>query len=145
MDLSHVLRRALVLSILLSGLVALVGGVVGGVVAGGPGVVSALIGAGLALAFFGITTLSVMIGRRLGTVGLVALVGGGWMVKVIGFIVVLALLGRASFVNGPVLFFCLVAVSLGTVGIDATVFMRARLPLLDVPDDSPSGGPSGRP
>ncbi|MFT8637006.1 MAG: hypothetical protein ABF811_03490 [Pseudoclavibacter sp.] len=147
MNLSHVLRRTLVYSAILSGAIAVVGGIVGGLVAGGRGILSAVIGAALGLVFFGITTLSVLLGRRLGSVGMIGVVVGGWMLKAVVFIVILASLRGAAFVNGPVLFFCLVAVSLGTVLIDAMVFMRARLPLIDEPlepSDEPRE-PSGEP
>jgi hypothetical protein len=39
------------------------------------------------------------------------------------------LLKHATFINGPVLFFTLVASVLGSLGIDSWVFMKARLPI----------------
>ena len=138
MDLSRVLRRALGLSALLSAGVALIGGIVGALVAGGRGVVSALIGAAIGLVFFGITTLSVLLGRRLGGVGMIGVVAGGWMVKVAAFLAVLIALREAPFIQGQVLFFCLVAVAVGTVLIDAVLFMRSRVPLFD---EDPGGAP----
>ena len=54
---------------------------------------------------------------------------GGWILKVLLFLVLVGVLRHASFINGPTLFFTLVASVLGSLGIDAFVFMKARLPI----------------
>ncbi|MCH4250142.1 MAG: hypothetical protein LKF88_04630 [Microbacteriaceae bacterium] len=141
MNLSQVLKRALVASLLVSAAVAVVGGVIGGIVAGGPGVFGAILGALLGLVFFGITTVSVLWGRRFGITGSMGLVAGGWVVKMLVFIVALIALRRAPFLDGRVFFFALVAVSLGTVLSDWMVFMRARLPIFEEPSE-PEAAPA---
>jgi hypothetical protein len=46
-----------------------------------------------------------------------------------GFLVMVYLLKRAEFINGPTLFFTLVASILGSLAIDTMVFLKARLPI----------------
>jgi hypothetical protein len=52
---------------------------------------------------------------------------GGWIVKLIGFIVLIALLKGAAFIAGPVLFFTLVASILGTLVIDSLIVLKSRI------------------
>jgi hypothetical protein len=54
---------------------------------------------------------------------------GGWIVKLVGFIVLIAVLKGATFIAGPVLFFTLVASILGTLVIDSLIVMKSRITL----------------
>ena len=107
--------------------IALIGGALGFVFAGPKGLFSALIGAGLALIFTSLTALSVKIGGRLSLGGFFGVVLGGWIAKLVGFVVLIALLKGATFIAGPVLFFTLVASILGTLVIDSLIVLKSRI------------------
>jgi hypothetical protein len=62
--------------------------------------------------------------------GFFGLVLGGWLVKIIGFAFVIAALTEATFINGPVLFFTLVAAIFGTLAVDTVVVLKARIPVI---------------
>ncbi|CAB4550418.1 MAG: hypothetical protein F2544_01220 [Actinobacteria bacterium] len=123
-------RRVVILGIALSGGIALLGGLIGFFVAGTNGLVSALIGASLTAVFGTLTALSVWFGSKLPLGGFFGLVLGGWLVKIIGFSFVIAALTEATFINGPVLFFTLVAAIFGTLAVDTVVVLKARIPVI---------------
>ena len=102
-EFNNLFRRVLVLGSSLIAAIAMIGGLVGFLVAGLAGLTSSLIGAGLTLVF------------------------GGWLVKVIGFVLVIGSLKGADFINGPVLFFTLVAAILGTLAVDSILVLKARI------------------
>jgi hypothetical protein len=122
-------RRVLLWGSLLIAAIAVVASGLGFAFAGGNGLTSALIGAAMALVFVSLTAASVWIGGRLSLGGFFGVVLGGWILKVLLFLVLVGVLRHASFINGPTLFFTLVASVLGSLGIDAFVFMKARLPI----------------
>ena len=113
---------------LLIGVIAAVGGVIGYLVASTNGLVSALIGAAMAFVFVSMTALSVWIGGKLSLGGFFGVVLGGWLVKLVGFMVLVASLRTADFIVGPVLFGSLVVSILGSLALDAIVFSKARIP-----------------
>jgi hypothetical protein len=117
--------------VLLIGLIATIGSVAGYFVDPQKGVPSALIGAALALVFTSLTLVSVLIGRRLSLAGFFGAVMGGWLVKLIGFAFVVGFLNQADFINGPVLFFTLVAAILGSLAIDTIAVLSARIPVVE--------------
>lgn len=121
-------RRVLLLGSALIGAIAVLGGLTGWLVAGFAGLTSALIGAALTLVFVTLTALSVWIGGRLPLGGFFGVVLGGWLVKVVGFVLVIGALKGAEFINGPVLFFTLVAAILGTLTVDSILVLKARIP-----------------
>lgn len=114
--------------------ISVIGGIAGLTVAGMAGLWSALIGAALALVFVTLTALSVWLGSKLPLGGFFGVVLGGWLVKVIGFILAISVLRQADFVNGPVLFFTLVAAILGSLGVDSFLVLRSRIPI--IPDQA---------
>jgi hypothetical protein len=128
-EFNNLFRRVLALGSALIAAIALVGGLVGFLVAGAAGLTSALIGAGLTLVFVTLTALSVWIGGRLPPGGFFGVVLGGWLVKVIGFVLVIGSLKGADYINGPVLFFTLVAAILGTLAVDSILVLKARIPV----------------
>ena len=127
-EFNNLFRRVLVLGSSLIAAIAMIGGLVGFLVAGLAGLTSSLIGAGLTLVFVTLTALSVWIGGRLPLGGFFGVVLGGWLVKVIGFVLVIGSLKGADFINGPVLFFTLVAAILGTLAVDSILVLKARIP-----------------
>jgi hypothetical protein len=116
---------------LLTGLIASLGSLAGFFVEGMNGVVSALIGAGLAFAFGALTVISMMIGRKLSLAGFFGVVMGGWLIKLIGFALLARSLQGAEFINGPVLFLTLVAAILGSLVIDSIAVLSARIPVVE--------------
>lgn len=122
-------KQVLIRGSILIAAIALIGGLAGFLVAAAAGLTSALIGAGLALVFVSLTALSVAIGGRLPLGAFFGIVLGGWILKLVGFVLVIGLLKGADFINGPVLFFTLVASILGTLALDSVAVLRARLPL----------------
>jgi hypothetical protein len=76
------------------------------------------------------TALSVWLGGKLPLAGFFGLVLGGWLVKMIGFALVIANLKGADFINGPVLFFTLVAAIIGTLAVDSVLVLKARIPVI---------------
>jgi len=124
-----VFRKVIKYGALLIGGIAILAGLLGYVLVGVTGLVSALIGAGMALLFVTFTALSVWLGGKLNLGGFYGVVLGGWLLKVGGFLVMVYLLKRAEFINGPTLFFTLVASILGSLAIDTMVFLKARLPI----------------
>jgi hypothetical protein len=116
---------------LLTGLIASLGSLAGFIVEGMNGVVSALIGAGLAFAFGALTVVSMIIGRKLSLAGFFGVVMGGWLIKLIGFALLARSLQGAEFINGPVLFLTLVAAILGSLVIDSIAVLSARIPVVE--------------
>ena len=114
---------------LLIAAIAVIASLLGWALAGTNGLISALIGAAIAFAFVSLTALSVWLGGRLNLGGFYGVVLGGWILKVLIFLIIVGVLRHADFINGPTLFFTLVASILGSLGIDSWVFLKARLPI----------------
>ncbi len=129
-DVKSVMQRVLKLGALLVLVITLVGSGVGFLVAGNPGVLAALAGGLLALLFTGLTALSVLIGSRFGLTGFMGAVLGGWVFKMVLFLVIFSLLSRAEWLTTqarPIVFFTIVAAVLGTLILDSLLIAKARL------------------
>ncbi|CAB4900584.1 unannotated protein [freshwater metagenome] len=124
-------KKVLGQTALLTGLIASIGSLAGFFTEGMSGVVSALIGSGLAFVFGALTVVSMMIGRKLSLAGFFGVVMGGWLVKIIGFALLARSLQGADFINGPVLFLTLVAAILGSLVIDSIAVLSARIPVVE--------------
>jgi hypothetical protein len=124
-------KKVLGQTALLTGLIASLGSLAGYFVEGINGVVSALIGSGLAFAFGALTVVSMIIGRKLSLAGFFGVVMGGWLIKLIGFALLARSLQGAEFINGPVLFLTLVAAILGSLVIDSIAVLSARIPVVE--------------
>ena len=124
---SEVFASVLKQGFILVAAIAVVGGGLGLAFAGVAGLLSGLIGAGLALLFSSLTALSVKLGGKLSLGGFFGVVLGGWIVKMLGFIFIIALLKGAAFIAGPVLFLTLVASILGTLVIDSLIVLKSRI------------------
>jgi hypothetical protein len=130
-NLNEVFSAVLKQGLVLVAAIAILGGGLGLIFAGVAGLVSGLVGATLALLFSSLTALSVFFGGKLSLGGFFGVVLGGWIVKLIGFIVLIALLKGAAFIAGPVLFFTLVASILGTLVIDSRIVLKSRITIGD--------------
>ena len=128
-----VLRRALVYGAGTSFAIAIIGSVVGALVAGLPGMLSALIGAGMGFVFLGLTAASILLADRVTGSDLLSpvyfgIVIGAWMLKFIVFIALVFALRDATFVEPVVLFITLVAAVIGGLITDMVAVTRSRVP-----------------
>jgi hypothetical protein len=129
-----VLRRAVVLGALVAAGVAVVAGGLGLAFAGLSGLVSGLVGAAFALLFLGVTAVGLIVAGRsldtpLGPSVFFAVVLGGWIVKLILFLVAMLLLRDQPWVQPVVLFLAIVATVLGSLAVDVVVVSRSRIPI----------------
>ena len=116
---------------LLIGASAALGGLIGYLVASTNGLISALIGAAMAFVFVSMTAGSVWLGGKLSLGGFFGVVLGGWIVKLLGFIVLVATLRSADFIVGPVLFGSVVTSIIGSLVLDAIVVTKTRIATFD--------------
>jgi membrane associated rhomboid family serine protease len=123
--------RAIKLGVLLAIAIAGIGSLVSILTVGVSGVYAALIGALVSTSFSLMTILSVWIGGKLPLNAFYAMVLGGWLLKVVLFGVVLAVLQGAQNFNGPVFFFAIVAGVMGGLAIDSWLVLKARIPTVD--------------
>jgi hypothetical protein len=129
-----VLKRALVQGALVTAGIAVVAGGLGLAFAGVPGLVSGLVGAAFALLFLGVTAVGLIIAGRsldspLGPSVFFAVVLGGWIVKLLVFLVAMLLLRDQPWVQPVVLFLAIVATVIGSLAVDVLVVSRARIPI----------------
>ena len=133
MKTATILARALVYGGILTVAIAVVGSVLGYLVAGGPGLLSALIGAGLTALFMGFTALSILLAARV-TKGeasstlFFGIVLGVWLLKFVVFIVILVLLRDQPFIEPLVMFFAILAAVIGSLVVDVVAYVGARVP-----------------
>lgn len=129
-DLKSVMVRVLRLGALLVLGITVVGSGIGFLVAGVPGVLAALAGGAAAFVFTALTALSLLLGSKLGLAGFLGVVLGGWLVKMVLFLVLFSVLNRAdwlTFDSRPVVFFTVVAAVLGGLVLDTLIVTKARL------------------
>ncbi|WBM79611.1 hypothetical protein KIV56_15110 [Cryobacterium breve] len=136
---NRVFRSILLYGGYLAGGIAVVGMIAGGLAAGGIGVLSALIGTGMALVFMGITAGSILIANRFaGTAAAVGaffgIVLGGWLLKFVVFLVLVVLLKGQPWVQPVVLFLSIIAGVIGSLIVDVVVIRKSRVPYVsDLP------------
>lgn len=121
-----VMQRVLKWSLLLTLVIALVGGVAGYFVAGWSGVWSALVAAGVTLLFTGLTVLSVILAARFDPMFFIAVLLGMWILKLIAFLGVLAVVKAFGFTHDWMLWATMMAALLGQLVIDIIVVQRSR-------------------
>lgn len=129
-DLKSVMLRVLRLGALLVLGITVVGSGIGFLVAGVPGVLAAFAGGAAAFVFTALTALSLLLGSKLGLAGFLGVVLGGWLVKMVLFLVLFSVLNRAdwlTFDSRPVVFFTVVAAVLGGLVLDTLIVTKARL------------------
>lgn len=127
------LRSSLIYGGAVTFAIAVVGSVVGALVNGLPGMLSALIGAGMGFVFLGLTAASILIADRVTGSDLLSpayfgIVIGSWMLKFVGFLVLVFTLRDAPFVDGVVLFVTLVIAVIAGLVTDIVAITRARVP-----------------
>jgi hypothetical protein len=120
--------KAIKLGVLLAAAIAGIGSLVSLFTVGLPGVYAALIGSVISTTFSLMTILSVWLGGKLPLNAFYAMVLGGWLLKVVLFGVVLAVLQGVQNFSGPVFFFAIVAGVFGGLAIDSWLVLKARIP-----------------
>jgi hypothetical protein len=128
---SQLFRTVLIQGAILTVAIALVGGLLAFWAVGLPGFYSALIGSAIALTFTSLTAIAVWVGAKLPLGGFYGLVLGGWLAKVIAFVLILSVLNRVEGLNRPTIFFTIVASVLGGLAIDAVAVLRSRVPVVE--------------
>jgi hypothetical protein len=123
-----VFTKVLKLGSILIATIAVLGGAISFFAAGLPGLYGALIGSSIALVFVSLTAISVLFGGKLNLGGFYAVVLGGWLLKVVLFIGVIALINRIDGLNRVAIFVTLVASILGSLAVDAFVVTKAKIP-----------------
>ena len=126
-DAAKILTDVLRYTGLLAIIIAVIGGGLGYLFASTDGLISALIGTILAVLFASITAASIIGAMRFDIAAFFGIVMGAWLLKIVVFIVILALLRDAPFVQTTVLFLTVIAGAVGTMLIDVLVVFRSRL------------------
>jgi hypothetical protein len=126
-DAKKILTEVLRYTGLLAIAIAVIGGGLGYLFAGTEGLISALIGTLLAVLFASITAGSIIGAMRFDIAAFFGIVMGAWLMKIIVFIVILALLRDAPFVQTMVLFLTVIAGAVGTMLIDVIVVFKSGL------------------
>ena len=123
-----VFTKVLKLGSLLIATIAVLGSVVGFLAAGLPGLFGALAGAAIALIFVSLTALSVLLGSKLSLGGFYGVVLGGWLLKMVLFMVAISVLKGIEGLNGVAVFGTLVASILGSLAVDGYVVTKSKIP-----------------
>lgn len=134
---STVLKRALVAGIALALVLAVVGSAVGWLVAGLPGLLSALVGAGITAVFMGFTAASILLAVRVtraepSPTVFFGIILGAWLLKLVLFIVIMLLVRGVEGLQPMVLFVSILAAVIGSLAADVWAFLGAREPYVDV-------------
>ena len=130
---SVILRMTLVWSAVITGILAVVGAVIGYLVAGPTGLASALVGVLLAGLFLGMTALIILIAGRIpaGPMQIPTFFGivlGGWVIKLVVFIIALLVLRGQPWIEPLVFFFSVLVSVIASLVVDLVVMARARVP-----------------
>lgn len=120
------MRTVLRYSVMLVAAIAVIGSVIGWFVAGWPGVVSAIIAAAVALMFAGVTALSIIFAARFDSGMFMAVILGAWILKLIAFLAVLAIVKQLKVTHDWMLWGTMVAAMIGQLAIDVIVVLRSR-------------------
>jgi hypothetical protein len=129
-DLKSVMQRVLKLGTLLVLGITFLGSLIGYLVAGMSGVLAALAGGLAAFAFTALTVLSLLLGAKLNLGGFLGIVLGGWLIKMVLFLVLFRVLNDASWLSSqarPIVFFTVVAAVIGGLVLDTLIVTKARL------------------
>ena len=123
-----VFTKVLKLGSLLIASIAVLGSVIGFFAAGLPGLFGALAGAAIALIFVSLTAVSVLVGSKLSLGGFYGVVLGGWILKLVLFVLAISVLKSIEGLNGVAVFATLVASVLGSLVVDALVVTKSKIP-----------------
>lgn len=128
-----VLRTALVWGGIVTSVLLVAGAAVGFAVGGAPGLGSALAGVAVSAIFLAVTAISILVANRwfgdpLYVPIFFGIVLGGWLLKLVLFIVAIAVLRGQDWVDLVVFYVALVISVLASLAVDVVVLMRMRIP-----------------
>ncbi|WP_150951998.1 hypothetical protein [Microbacterium testaceum] len=142
-----VLRTALVWGGIVTAVLLVVGAVVGFLVGGGGGLGSALSGVAVSAIFLAVTAISILVANRwfgdpLYVPIFFGIVLGGWLLKLILFIVAIVVLRGQGWVDPVVFYVALVVSVIASLAVDVVVLLRMRIPSVSdvtLPTDPDAG------
>jgi len=145
MTVSQIAKRALLVGLVVTSVIAIVAATAGALLSELPGMLGALVGAALVYALLGLTPLSIMWGFRLGkgdvlSPGFFAAVLGTWLLKFVVFLAAVLWLGDQEWLDRTVLFLTIVAAVVATLVTDLVVVVKSRMPYVSdvtLPGDKP--------
>lgn len=141
------LRTALTWGGIVAGGLAVIGAIVGYLVGGGDGLISALAGVIVAAVFLGITAASILIANRwfgdpLYVPIFFGIVLGGWLLKIVLFIIAMLVLRGQPWIDPIVFYIALVVSVIASLAVDLLVLLRMRVPNVSdvaLPSDPDAG------
>lgn len=142
-----VLRTALVWGGIVTAVLLVLGAVVGFLVGGGGGLGSALSGVAVSAIFLAVTAISILVANRwfgdpLYVPIFFGIVLGGWLLKLILFIVAIVVLRGQGWVDPVVFYVALVVSVIASLAVDVVVLLRMRIPSVSdvtLPTDPEAG------
>jgi hypothetical protein len=137
MNNTTILVRALRYGTILTIAIIIVGSIIGYLVSGVPGLVSALLGAGVTAVFMGLTAASFVVASRVahlpeGIAVYYGIILGTFLVKFVIFLVLVISLRGVQWLNPTIFGFTIIAAVLGTLVVDALALQRGRVPYVDL-------------
>ncbi|WP_144782143.1 hypothetical protein [Microbacterium sp. BH-3-3-3] len=128
-----VLRTALVWGGIVTAVLLVLGAVIGFLVGGGGGLGSALSGVAVSAIFLAVTAISILVANRwfgdpLYVPIFFGIVLGGWLLKLILFIVAIVVLRGQGWVDPVVFYVALVVSVIASLAVDVVVLLRMRIP-----------------
>jgi hypothetical protein len=138
MNNTTILVRAVRYGAILTIAIVIVGSIIGYLLGGDPGLVSALLGAGVTAIFMGLTAASFVVASRVAKLpeGIAVYYGiilGTFLVKFVIFLVLVISLRGVHWLNPTIFGFTIIAAVLGTLVVDALALQRGRVPYVDAP------------
>jgi hypothetical protein len=133
MTVSQIVKRALLVGAVVTGLIAIVAATWGALAAGLAGMLGALVGSALGFAMLGLTPVSIIWGFKLGkgdllSPGFFSAVLGTWLVKFVVFLAVVFWLGDQEWLDSTALFLTIVAAVVAGLVTDLAVVAKSRMP-----------------
>ncbi|GEB44567.1 hypothetical protein MTE01_05120 [Microbacterium testaceum] len=142
-----VLRTALVWGGIVTAVLLVLGAALGFLVGGGGGLGSALSGVAVSAIFLAVTAISILVANRwfgdpLYVPIFFGIVLGGWLLKLILFIVAIVVLRGQGWVDPVVFYVALVVSVIASLAVDVVVLLRMRIPSVSdvtLPTDPDAG------
>lgn len=142
-----VLRTALVWGGIVTAVLLVVGAVAGFAVGGAGGLGSALSGVAVSAFFLAVTAISILVANRwygdpLYVPIFFGIVLGGWLLKLVLFIVAIVVLRGQGWVDPVVFYVALVVSVIASLAVDVVVLLRLRIPSVSdvtLPTDPDAG------
>ncbi|GAA1544767.1 hypothetical protein [Brevibacterium picturae] len=128
---TRVWKTMLVRGIILVVAVAVLGMGIGYLAAGTQGLNGGAVGGGLAAVFIIITLVIMYAGRNMGLTAIAGFLGMGFLVKAFVFMIVIWRLKDATWLDGTVAFFTIVAAVIGSSLVEALTVVKGRVPYVD--------------